>query len=225
VILACRDTAATDEQHRFLVTPMADAGYAAEMDLLATGSAMAWLARLLGLGGVAELADLAQQVEPSTSPLFLPYLAPGEQGALWDPDLTGALLGVTLSHGPADVARALQTGIVLESARCVAVLEQTSGATDPVTAPLIRAGGAAGVGQAFAQDLADATGRAVLISPGEPDHSAVGAARLAGLALGQDLPEAVLDAGLVAPVTARRQQWDDLFAAHESARTTNSARR
>jgi sugar (pentulose or hexulose) kinase len=223
VILGCRDTAATDEQHRFLVTPMADAGYAAEMDLLATGSAMAWLATLLGLGGVAELADLAQQVEPSRSPVFLPYLAPGEQGALWDPDLTGALLGVTLSHGPADVARALQTGIVIESARCVAVLEQASGAMGPVTAPQIRAGGAAS--PAFARDLADATGRAVLISPGEPDHSAVGAARLAGLALGQDLADAGLDAVLVSPVPARRQQWDDLFAAHESARVANVVRR
>lgn len=225
VILACRDSAATDDRHRFLVTPMADARYAAEMDLLATGSAMAWLATTLGLGGVAELAELAQQAEPSRSPVFLPYLAPGEQGALWNPELTGALLGLTLSHGRAEVARALQTGIVLESARCVAVLERTSGPTGHVPAPQIRAGGAAGVGQGFARDLADATGRAVRISPGEPDHSAVGAARLVGLALGQDLADAALDAILVEPVTARRQQWDDLFAVHESARVANSARR
>ncbi len=55
---------------------------------------------------------------------FLPYLAPGEQGALWDPTISGALFGLSLGHGAADVARALVDGIVLESRRCLSVLDQ-----------------------------------------------------------------------------------------------------
>ncbi len=55
---------------------------------------------------------------------FLPYLAPGEQGALWDPTISGTLFGLSLGHGAADVARALVDGVVLESRRCLAVLDQ-----------------------------------------------------------------------------------------------------
>lgn len=37
---------------------------------------------------------LAAGVEPGAAGLsFLPYLAPGEQGALWDPELSGACWG------------------------------------------------------------------------------------------------------------------------------------
>lgn len=224
VILGCREAAGTDEQHRFLVTPMAESGYAAEMDLLATGAASAWLAGLLGLRDAGELADLAGEVAPAAAPVFLPYLAPGEQGALWDPDLTGSLEGLTLAHGRAELARALQTGIVLESARCVRVLEQTSGTVQGAV-PAIRASGAAGVGPRFAQDLADATGRAVRISPGEPDHSAVGAALLAARALGQDVGPGGPAADLVEARAGSRPLWDELFAVHESARARMTDRR
>ena len=53
--------------------------------LLATGSALRWLAGLLG-GGLDESAviSLAADVEPADAPVMLPYLSPGEQGALWD---------------------------------------------------------------------------------------------------------------------------------------------
>ncbi len=66
------------------------------MDLLTTGSAFRWLAGLLGAAGgdEAALMALAAGVEPGAAGLsFLPYLAPGEQGALWDPELSGACWG------------------------------------------------------------------------------------------------------------------------------------
>jgi xylulokinase len=86
VILALADTLAIDAAHRYPVTPMASPGsWGLEMDLLATGSAHAWLAGLLAGGDQAALARLADEADPETAPLFLPYLLPGEHGARWDP--------------------------------------------------------------------------------------------------------------------------------------------
>ncbi len=55
---------------------------------------------------------------------MLPYLAPGEQGALWDPSLRGAIAGLSLDAGPGHLARGLLTGIVIESKRCIDTLGQ-----------------------------------------------------------------------------------------------------
>ena len=96
------------------------------MDLLATGSAITWLAGLLGGDlDAAGLVELAADTDPARAPVLLPYLSPGEQGALWDPALRGAVAGLDLSHGREHLARALVNGIVLESRRCLAVLDET----------------------------------------------------------------------------------------------------
>ena len=231
VILGHYDELLPDPQHRYLITPLAEVAapadngnpgaLGAEMDLLATGSALTWLAELLCLaGGAAEVASLSAGADPLQAPVFLPYLAPGEQGALWDPELSGALVGLSLSHGPADLARALQTGIVVESVRCLGVLSEIGPGHGP-----IRIGGAAGVGRPFAQDLADAAERAVLISPGEPDHSAVGAAMFAAQAIGIEQQATVPDTVLLHPAPSRKSQWEQLFQNHEVARVAQRTTR
>ena len=160
VILALADTLALDAAHRYLVTPMASpGGWGLEMDLLATGSAHAWLAGLLAGGDQAALARLADEADPDAAPLFLPYLLPGEQGARWDPDLAGALSGLHLGHGPGDLARGLRNGIVAESRHCLAVLESAAGRGE-----ILMAGGGA-LAPSLASDLADATGRAPCTRP------------------------------------------------------------
>ena len=114
VILGVSARLVFDPEHRFLVTPLAVPGrWGLEMDLLATGSAVSWLAGLLG-GGLtpAGLAGLAAGTDPAQAPVLLPYLSPGEQGALWDPLLSGAVVGLNLSHGREHLARALVNGIV-----------------------------------------------------------------------------------------------------------------
>jgi xylulokinase len=85
VILGVTDRLVLDPAHRFLVTPLAEPGWwGVEMDLLATGSAITWLASLLGDGlTAAGLVELAAGIDPSRAPVLLPYLSPGEQGALW----------------------------------------------------------------------------------------------------------------------------------------------
>jgi sugar (pentulose or hexulose) kinase len=128
VILGISGQLVLDPAHRFLVTPLAEPGlWGVEMDLLATGSAIAWLGRLLGGLSAADLVDLAAGTDPAHAPLLLPYLSPGEQGALWDPLLQGAVIGLDLSHGREHLARALVNGIICESRRCLAVLDETGG--------------------------------------------------------------------------------------------------
>jgi xylulokinase len=218
VIMGISSRLVFDPDHRFLVTPLAAGGnWGLEMDLLATGSAIDWLAGLLG-GGLtaAGLAGLAARTDPAKAPVLLPYLSPGEQGALWDPALYGALIGLDLSHGREHLARALVNGIVLESRRCLGVLEEICGFSGGVEV----AGGSA-ADPAFRADLADATRRPVSM-PRDDDtgHSARGAALIAALAVDGGWPDGAFPAaGLAAePDDTRAKAWDDLWTRHESAR-------
>ncbi|HEY1615962.1 MAG TPA: FGGY family carbohydrate kinase, partial [Streptosporangiaceae bacterium] len=101
VIMGVTGELVLDPGHRFLVTPLAEPGrWGVEMDLLATGSAIGWLSGLLGVpDGPAAITALAAGTDPRAAPVVLPFLSPGEQGALWDPRLHGAITGLTLRHG------------------------------------------------------------------------------------------------------------------------------
>ncbi len=220
VILGVTDALVYDPQHRFLVTPLAEPGrWGLEMDLLATGSALRWLAGLLGeeLDEAAVIA-LAASTDPADAPVVLPYLSPGEQGALWDPSLNGTITGLTLAHGRRHLARGLVNGIVLESRRCLAVLDETG----PFGADLLVAGGSASAA-AFRADLADATGRRV-VTPGEQhtDFSALGAAMLAARATEQPAnlagPRRSPSPAPRDPDIRRQSAWNRLWDAHERAR-------
>jgi xylulokinase len=218
VILGITDRLVLDPAHRFLVTPMAEPGrWGVEMDLLATGSAITWLAGLLG-GGLtaAGLVALAAGTDPAHAPVLLPYLSPGEQGALWDPRLTGAVVGLDLSHGREHLARALVNGIILESRRCLAVLDETGGFDRAV-----EVAGASAADPSFRCDLSDATRRVISMPrDDDTDHCARGAALIAALATGGGWPAGAFPAaGLAAePDETRAKAWDELWAAHESAR-------
>jgi len=209
VILALSGTPAIDTSHRHLVTPMAGVnGWGLEMDLLATGSAHHWLAGLLAGGDQEALAALAAGVDPEDAPLFLPYLLPGEQGARWDPDLTGVVTGLHLGHGPGHLARGLLSGIVTESRHCLALLEAAAGPGE-----IFLAGGGA---FSLAADLADATGRTVIRpDPARTDGSAIGAALIAA---DRSLPTPDLsERAVVTPDRARAAGWARLADQHEAA--------
>jgi xylulokinase len=199
VILGISQDIVLDPRHRFLVTPLATPGFGLEMDLLATGSAFAWCRDLLGLRDVTQVSDLLHSLDPDTPglPTFAPYLAPGEQGALWEPTLTGALSGLSLAHGRAEVVRALASGIVVESARCLEVLAQTmplrgihvSGRSAPDPIP---------------QDLADASGHEVVVHSDSGWRCAVGAALITRAS---DLTAPVGEVTLRTPDPSREAVW------------------
>lgn len=216
VVLGVSATPQPDRLGRYLVTPLAGTdGWGLEMDLLSTGSAMQWLADAFALPDAAAVADLATGVEPSAAPLFLPYLAPGEQGALWDPRLSGAIIGLTIAHSRAHVARGLLNGIVLESQRCLAVLGEHLSEDGTVYA----AGHGATLAP-FPDDLADASGRVVRTGGTQPgDHSAVGAAILAASSVdGRSISlEQTTSEVARKPRRERRELWNRLAEAHDRA--------
>ncbi len=224
VILGVTREPQPDPAHRYLVTPLTEPGQSGlEMDLLATGSAISWLAGLLGTPDEASLVALAAGTDPGDAPLVLPYLSPGEQGALWDPALSGAITGLELRHGPGHLARGLISGIILEIRRCLTVLAQTG-----QFGTELRVAGGSATDPGFRADLADATGyRVTLPADGDADSSARGAAALAAHTVDGLWPAPAVDPPAAEPDRGRAARWDDLWERYELARTavTGACRR
>ena len=144
-------------------------------------------------------------------PIALPFVGVGEQGALWDNDVRGTLIGLDLSHGPADVARAVLDGIVLESRRCLARLEALG-----LPAGEVRVAWR-GADPWLCRRLADATGRPVLVGDPVETSSAAGAARLAAIAADAELPPAGSADVRYEPDPAQAAAWDRRRQEYEEA--------
>ncbi|MGE3831374.1 MAG: FGGY-family carbohydrate kinase [Parvibaculaceae bacterium] len=175
IVIAATEARLLDAEARYLLTPHARAGwYGREMDLLATGTGYHWLCRVLGWNS-EQFETRALRSPPGAGGVFFsPYLAGGEQGALWNPALRGVIHGLTVQHDPADIARAHFEGVFFEIRRCIDVLEETAGA-----APIRRVvlSGHMVANRAIVAMLADALGRPVQIFS-ERSPSAIGAALL-----------------------------------------------
>lgn len=211
IVIGISDAPTRDRQRRYLVTPLAGAGWGLEMDVLAMGSAFEGIAGLLG-STPAALLDDAAAVPRDDAPVFLPYVTPGEQGALWDPSLTGTLHGLRLGMTAGHIGRALLTGVVVELRRCIDVLEETTGRRGPV----LLGGGA--VSPVMCRDIADATGREVRVDPNVRDHSAVGAALFAAESLGVSI--ALSDGAVrVEPDADAYGWWTDCLSRHDALRS------
>jgi xylulokinase len=124
-----------DPAGRYLLSPHAASDwYAREMDLLATGTGYQWLCGLLR-ATPEELEQLAGRARPGAGGVsFMPYLAGGEQGALWNPALRGTVAGLGLDSGRAEIARAFLEGVGFEIRRCVEVLAENQPVTEIVLA-------------------------------------------------------------------------------------------
>ncbi|MBV8742946.1 MAG: hypothetical protein JOZ12_14250 [Sinobacteraceae bacterium] len=116
-----------DPLMRYLLTPhVQDGAFGREMDLLATGTGYQWLSDLLRLAD-GMLDERAAQSSPGAGGVrFTPYLAGGEQGALWDPALKASVSGLTLQHSACDLARGFLEGVAFEIRRCIAVLAESA---------------------------------------------------------------------------------------------------
>ncbi|MFL5737048.1 MAG: FGGY-family carbohydrate kinase [Actinomycetota bacterium] len=201
VVLGVAEDARLDPAHRFLVTPLAlgDA-FGLEMDLLSTGAAFGWTAGVFGVDGPSELLRLAERSSPGANGVtFLPYLAFGEQGALWDPALRGALDGLTIAHTREDIARALVEAIVVESRRAIGVLAEASASPRE-----IRVTGAIAEEPFFLRELASATDRAVVAV----EHPSAAAAGAAAIASGKR-PTAHRAPNAIEPETTTTSFWDE----------------
>jgi gluconokinase len=134
----------------------------------------------------AELLALAEVVPPGSDGLvMLPYLL-AERAPLWDPDLTGAYLGIRHGHTRGHFVRAAVEGVALQLSTIVDALD----AIAPVTH--VRATGGVFRSELWRTVLAAVLGRPLTVTGGA-EGSALGAAALALLALGRapDLQAAV----------------------------------
>jgi xylulokinase len=180
VIMKCDAAPCWDSESRYLVTPLAlDGTYGREADLLASGSAREWAENVLLRRAKPKtrrsIWQAAYDVAPGADGLiFAPYLAGGEQGVLWNPELRGMLVGLTLAHNGAHIARAMLEGISFEIRRCLGLLE----GNEPVS--VVRVSGWIADIPEELKILADILGRPVQAFRLE-SASAVGAALVTGM--------------------------------------------
>jgi xylulokinase len=173
VVIGASSAPRLDPFARYLLTPHArDAWYGREMDLLASGTGYRWLSDLFRWEAGQIEIYAAGSIPGAHGLFFAPYLAGGEQGALWNPRLQGALIGLNLRHSRSDIARAYLEGVFFEVRRCVEVLAETT------TVDSVRASGNIVHSAGTRQMLADILARPIAAVP-DKSPAAVGAARLA----------------------------------------------
>ena len=148
------------------------------------GAAFHWLQDMLAPPGssleddIGDFLDAAGRRELD-DPLFLPWLA-GERCPIDDARLRGGFLGLRLGHGRQAMIRAVIDGTVLNLRWTLEVVGRERGVRADPPLPLV---GGAAQNSGFAQTLADATGRTVVVST--PRFAGlVGTAALAAPALG-----------------------------------------
>jgi len=198
-----------DPSARYLLTPHISPGwYGREMDLLATGTGYRWLGDLLGLRD-GQLDERAACSPPGARGLtFTPYLAGGEQGALWNPSLRGSLQGLTLEHTRDDIARAFLEGVAFEIRRCIEVLAETA----PIERIVVSGSLVARTPSLqLLVDILDRPARACQLTSAAAIGAALCAAALAG---GSQFSPCVTDAVMPGPLSA---QYREIYARYRAA--------
>jgi gluconokinase len=122
------------------------------------GSVIAWARSALRLNEADLLDQTLLALEADQHGLTLLPLLAGERSPGWNPDATGALIGLRLSTTPLDILQAAMEAVAL---RLALVAEQLAPMTDP-GALVVASGGALAASTAWAQIIADALDRPVL---------------------------------------------------------------
>ncbi|HXG46577.1 MAG TPA: glycerol kinase GlpK [Methylomirabilota bacterium] len=153
--------------------------YALEGSVFIAGAAIQWLRDGLGIiRSSAEVEALAGRVADSGGVYLVPAFA-GLGAPHWDAYARGALLGLTRGSSAAHVARAALESIAYQSTDLVHAMEADSG----LRLRELRVDGGACVNNLLMQTQADLLGVPV-IRPRVAETTALGAAYLAGLAVG-----------------------------------------
>jgi glycerol kinase len=153
--------------------------YALEGNISVTGAAAQWLGEFLGFPDPArDVARLAESANDSAGIYLVPAFV-GLGAPHWNESARGLLSGLTRGTTAAQVARATIESIAYQIRDVFDVMAATS----PVGLSALLADGGGGRNDALMQFQADILGRPVLRCA-SPDVSALGAAYLAGLAVG-----------------------------------------
>lgn len=187
--------------------------YAREGNIVASGSALDWMATTLGVpegtAGGAYLETLAAGVPDSGGACFVPAFS-GLGAPYWDRSAVGVLTGVTAGTTRGQLARAALEAVAHQVADVVEAME-SDGSTRIGT---LHADGGATASGTLMQIQADLLGRPLDVAS-SPAASALGAARLAAEQLGVAVPVAT-PGGRVTPhpstVGIRRRAWSQAIA-------------
>lgn len=151
--------------------------------MLSAASCLDWAARLTGLGSVPALLAAAEQASEDAGVVwFLPYLS-GERTPHNNPQAKGVFFGLSHQHGPAELARAVLEGVGYALADGMDVVH-SCGIT-PKSVTLIGGGARSPY---WRQMLADISGQTLDYRTGGDVGPALGAARLAQIAMSPGQP-------------------------------------
>ncbi|BEP13972.1 FGGY-family carbohydrate kinase [Acidothermaceae bacterium B102] len=163
------------------------AAYAREGNIIASGAALDWTAKMLGAPegtpGGAFLTALAADVPDAGGVSFVPAFA-GLGAPYWDREAAGLLTGLTAGSSRAHIARAALDAVAHQVADVVEAME-SDGLT---TASVLHADGGASASGPLMQIQADLLGRPVEVAS-DPEASALGVAMLAAQTLGMAVAE------------------------------------
>jgi xylulokinase len=182
-----------------------------------TGKAVEWGRALLGLENYDDFFALAETAESGAGGIvFLPYLA-GERAPIWDPSARGALRGLSLASGRAEIARSILEGIGFAIRDVLTVMEASG-----VKAGELRVAGSAAACGLLNRIKADISGREVLI-PVQKEAELLGLAIIGACALGRYASYGEAAAVLarieqrLRPDTAKTALYDSLFCEYKAA--------
>jgi glycerol kinase len=153
--------------------------YALEGSVFIAGAAIQWLRD--GLGLIAKSADveaLASSVPDAGGVYFVPALS-GLGAPYWDPRARGAIVGITRGTTKAHLARATLEAIAFQSAELIDAMAADSA----IALTELRVDGGATASNLLMQMQANLLGVPV-VRPRVTETTALGAAYLAGLAVG-----------------------------------------
>jgi glycerol kinase len=169
-------------QHQLLTTVAWEreaTHYALEGSVFVAGAVVQWLRDALGIiESAADVEALALSVADSDGVYFVPAFA-GLGSPHWDPHARGAIVGLSRGSTRAHIARAALEAIAFQSAELLTAMQQDLG--EPLTE--LRVDGGAAVNNFLMQFQADILGVPV-VRPRTTETTALGAAYLAGLAVG-----------------------------------------
>ncbi len=160
--------------------------YALEGSIFATGSTVQWLRDGLGLIAEASETDALARTVPDNGGVYLVPAFTGLGTPHWDMDARGAILGITRGTTRGHFARAALESTAYQTRDVVDAISKDTGQG----VPLLRVDGGGTASELMMQFQADILGIPIERSA-VPETTALGAAYLAGLAMGfwNDLDE------------------------------------
>jgi glycerol kinase len=152
--------------------------YALEGSVFVSGAGVQWLRDGLRIiTAAAELEPLARSVESSDGVVVVPAFS-GLGSPTWDPTARGTITGLSRGTGRAHLARAMVEAMAFQARDVLDAM-----ATTGIAPTEVRVDGRASVMGLLLQQLADQS-RLVVLRPDSVETTAVGAAAMAGLAVG-----------------------------------------